>query len=52
MDRTREEGSVGGPLYLDVLSSLESNPDRRKNIKLITAGTYGLSSKEFTPAMV
>ena len=49
MDRTKEPGAAGDPLYLDVVNALfESN---RKDIKVI-GGRYGLSSKEFTPAMV
>jgi pyruvate-ferredoxin/flavodoxin oxidoreductase len=49
MDRTKEAGSGGEPLYLDVINALfEGN---RKEIKVI-GGRYGLSSKEFTPAMV
>jgi pyruvate-ferredoxin/flavodoxin oxidoreductase len=49
MDRTKEPGAAGEPLYLDVVNALfEGN---RKDIKVI-GGRYGLSSKEFTPAMV
>lgn len=48
LDRTKEPGSLGEPLYLDVLSAF-SLSDR--NVKVI-GGRYGLSSKEFTPAMV
>ncbi len=49
MDRTKEAGAAGDPLYLDVVNALfEGN---RKEIKVI-GGRYGLSSKEFTPAMV
>jgi pyruvate-ferredoxin/flavodoxin oxidoreductase len=49
MDRTKEPGAAGDPLYLDVIDGLfEGN---RKDIKVI-GGRYGLSSKEFTPAMV
>jgi len=48
LDRTKEPGSLGEPLYQDVLNALiETN---RENIKVI-GGRYGLSSKEFTPAM-
>ncbi len=48
LDRTKEPGS-SEPLYLDIVDALaESN---RSNIKVI-GGRYGLSSKEFTPAMV
>jgi pyruvate-ferredoxin/flavodoxin oxidoreductase len=49
LDRTKEPGSTGEPLYLDVVSALvESN---RQRIQVV-GGRYGLSSKEFTPAMV
>jgi pyruvate-ferredoxin/flavodoxin oxidoreductase len=49
MDRTKEPGAAGDPLYLDIINALfEGN---RKEIKVI-GGRYGLSSKEFTPAMV
>lgn len=49
LDRTKEPGAAGDPLYLDVINALfEGN---RKDIKVI-GGRYGLSSKEFTPAMV
>ncbi|HYL62822.1 MAG TPA: pyruvate:ferredoxin (flavodoxin) oxidoreductase [Candidatus Methylomirabilis sp.] len=47
LDRTKEPGSVGEPLYLDVVSAL-AECDRP--IRVI-GGRYGLSSKEFTPAM-
>ena len=43
LDRTKEHGSIGEPLYLDVLSSLKN-----ENIK-IYGGRYGLSSKNVTP---
>ena len=46
LDRTKEPGSIGEPLYLDVALALASKP-----IKVI-GGRYGLSSKEFTPAQV
>lgn len=46
LDRTKEPGAVGEPLYLDVATALA-----RKNITVI-GGRYGLSSKEFTPSMV
>jgi pyruvate-ferredoxin/flavodoxin oxidoreductase len=48
LDRTKEPGSIGEPLYLDVVTALaESN----RNISVV-GGRYGLSSKEFTPQMV
>jgi len=46
LDRTKEPGSIGEPLYLDVAVALSGRP-----VKVI-GGRYGLSSKEFTPAMV
>ena len=49
LDRTKEPGSLGEPLYLDVVSAL--NEYDKNNIKVV-GGRYGLSSKEFTPAMV
>ena len=47
LDRTKEPGGVGEPLYLDVISALS---ERGRAIQTI-GGRYGLSSKEFTPAM-
>lgn len=49
LDRTKEPGSLGEPLYLDVQGALAETG--RKNIEVV-GGRYGLSSKEFTPAMV
>ncbi len=56
LDRTKEPGAIGEPLYLDVVAAIHeglsagtapfSQPPR------IVGGRYGLSSKEFTPAMV
>ena len=46
LDRTKEPGSLGEPLYLDVVAALAG-----KGLKVI-GGRYGLSSKEFTPNMV
>jgi len=46
LDRTKEPGAPGEPLFLDVVSALAG-----RDIKII-GGRYGLSSKEFTPAMV
>lgn len=46
LDRTKEPGSIGEPLYLDVVAAVE-NKDAR-----VIGGRYGLSSKEFTPSMV
>ena len=49
LDRTKEPGSLGEPLYLDVVAALAAG--QRSGIQVI-GGRYGLSSKEFTPAMV
>jgi len=49
LDRTKEPGAAGEPLYIDVVNALFEG--ERKAIKVI-GGRYGLSSKEFTPAMV
>ena len=46
LDRTKEPGAIGEPLYLDVKVALAGRP-----VKII-GGRYGLSSKEFTPAQV
>lgn len=56
MDRTKEPGSAGEPLYMDVVTSLSEGlaPAQAKFSKMprIVGGRYGLASKEFTPAMV
>ena len=49
LDRTKESGSLGEPLYLDVCAALIEAG--RTDIKVI-GGRYGLGSKEFTPTMV
>jgi pyruvate-ferredoxin/flavodoxin oxidoreductase len=49
LDRTKEPGAPGEPLFLDVVSALSRAPER--GIQTI-GGRYGLSSKEFTPGMV
>ena len=56
LDRTKEPGSVGEPLYLDIVTAV-SESIFREAIKFnampkVIGGRYGLSSKEFTPAMV
>ena len=48
LDRTKEPGAVGEPLYCDVITALAELGTARK----VIGGRYGLSSKEFTPAMV
>jgi len=53
LDRTKEPGSLGEPLYHDVLTALfESQPSLPFGMPRIVGGRYGLSSKEFTPAMI
>jgi pyruvate-ferredoxin/flavodoxin oxidoreductase len=48
LDRTKEPGAVGEPLYCDVITALAEFGIQKK----VIGGRYGLSSKEFTPAMV
>jgi pyruvate-ferredoxin/flavodoxin oxidoreductase len=56
LDRTKEPGAIGEPLYLDVVAAVQEGmsagiaPFARP--PQIVGGRYGLSSKEFTPAMV
>jgi pyruvate-ferredoxin/flavodoxin oxidoreductase len=51
LDRTKEPGSIGEPLYLDVITAFnESRAAARQSTRII-GGRYGLSSKEFTPGM-
>ena len=53
LDRTKEPGSIGEPLYLDVVTAVDEGRDRAQpSHPHIIGGRYGLSSKEFTPAMV
>ncbi len=49
LDRTKEPGSIGEPLYLDAVTAFVEMGDY---MPTIIGGRYGLSSKEFTPAMV
>jgi len=49
LDRTKEPGSVGEPLYTDVVAALVEQ--RGREAPLVVGGRYGLSSKEYTPAM-
>jgi pyruvate-ferredoxin/flavodoxin oxidoreductase len=48
LDRTKEPGSAGEPLYLDIVNAIAEAGRAAK----VIGGRYGLSSKEFTPAMV
>ncbi len=54
LDRTKESGSIGEPLYLDVVATLTQAHANGEiaNMPRIFGGRYGLSSKEFTPGMV
>ena len=53
LDRTKEAGSLGEPLYHDVVSALfEHRAKLPFEMPNIIGGRYGLSSKEFTPAMI
>ena len=49
LDRTKEPGAIGEPLYQDVITAFS---ERARAMPRIIGGRYGLSSKEFTPAMV
>ncbi len=50
LDRTKEPGAVGEPLYQDVVAAL-AETGRLSSCPTVLGGRYGLSSKEFTPAM-
>ena len=53
LDRTKESGSAGEPLYLDVVATLaQAAAAGEIAMPKIVGGRYGLSSKEFTPGMV
>jgi pyruvate-ferredoxin/flavodoxin oxidoreductase len=54
LDRTKEPGSIGEPLFLDTVAALtDSYADgERAVMPRVAGGRYGLSSKEFTPGMV
>ncbi len=56
LDRTKEPGSAGEPLYQDVLTALAESMAAGRlpfaSMPKVAGGRYGLSSKEFTPAMV
>ncbi|MHC5736639.1 pyruvate:ferredoxin (flavodoxin) oxidoreductase [Nostoc sp.] len=62
LDRTKEAGSIGEPLYLDVVAAIhegwgdkragEAGGENTSSFPKVIGGRYGLSSKEFTPAMV
>ena len=56
LDRTKEAGAAGEPLYLDIVNAIQEGQRRGygslKATPTVIGGRYGLSSKEFTPAMV
>jgi pyruvate-ferredoxin/flavodoxin oxidoreductase len=54
LDRTKEPGSFGEPLFLDTLAALDEahGTGKRDVMPVVIGGRYGLSSKEFTPGMV
>ncbi|GMV67244.1 MAG: pyruvate-flavodoxin oxidoreductase [Candidatus Hinthialibacteria bacterium] len=56
LDRTKEPGCLGEPLYLDVVAALAETVAgggcHLKSMPRVIGGRFGLSSKEFTPAMV
>ena len=61
LDRTKEPGSTGEPLFLDVVAALAEGHATTADVSMrrqppppprVIGGRYGLSSKEFTPAMV
>ncbi len=53
LDRTKEPGAIGEPLYQDVVTAMANAlaAGKIKKMPLIVGGRYGLGSKEFTPAM-
>jgi len=55
LDRTKEPGAVGEPLYVDVVTAMAESAvgaqPRFAKMPRVIGGRYGLSSKEFTPAM-
>ncbi len=55
LDRTKEPGAAGEPLYLDIVNAVSEKymaGELPFNFPKIVGGRYGLSSKEFTPAMI
>ena len=56
LDRCKEPGAAGEPLYMDVVTALAESAEEWRlpfvTMPRVTGGRYGLSSKEFTPAMV
>jgi pyruvate-ferredoxin/flavodoxin oxidoreductase len=54
LDRTKEPGAPGDPLYLDVRAAIGEAIDTNSSVypPIVLSGRYGLGSAEFTPAMV
>ena len=56
LDRCKEPGAIGDPLYLDAVTALREAADAGESAFVqpprVIGGRYGLSSKEFTPAMI
>lgn len=52
LDRTKESGSPGEPLYLNVVAALAGDRPGAAEDPRVVGGRYGLGSKEFTPGMV
>jgi pyruvate-ferredoxin/flavodoxin oxidoreductase len=52
LDRTKEPGSLGEPLYLNVIGALAESRSPLAGSPRVIGGRYGLGSKEFTPGMV
>jgi pyruvate-ferredoxin/flavodoxin oxidoreductase len=60
LDRTKEPGASGEPLYKDVMTAIQETmfaedsvlKEHIQNLKTVVGGRYGLSSKEFTPGMI
>jgi pyruvate-ferredoxin/flavodoxin oxidoreductase len=56
LDRCKEPGAAGEPMYMDVITALGTAQQNGKfpfaSVPKVVGGRYGLSSKEFTPAMV
>jgi pyruvate-ferredoxin/flavodoxin oxidoreductase len=50
LDRCKETGAIGEPLYMDIVNAMHSSWNR--DMPTIIGGRYGLASKEFNPAMV
>ena len=51
LDRTKEPGAIGEPLYQDVVTALVEGWPAERPMPRVIGGRYGLSSKEYTPAM-